>query len=151
MVPTFVVVGGVIEKDGKYLLVQEAGEDIYGKWNIPAGRLDLSEAITEGAKREIREESGLDVELTGICQIGSWKMADKIVASIIFSTKIIGGEIHSDPSEILDARWFTYEEILAMKPELRSPDFLIGAIDTLRNCKIAPMDLIAEATLPQSY
>lgn len=40
-----VIVGGVIEKDGKYLLVQEAKEKCYQKWNIPAGHLDFNESI----------------------------------------------------------------------------------------------------------
>ena len=37
-----VIVGGVIEKDGKYLLVQEAKETCYEKWNFPAGHLDFN-------------------------------------------------------------------------------------------------------------
>ena len=69
-----IIVGGVLEKDGKYLLVQEAQEKCYGKWNLPAGHLDPNETIIEAAKREIKEESGLDVELTGVCQIGNRKL-----------------------------------------------------------------------------
>lgn len=135
----------------KYLLIQEAKEDIHGKWNLPAGQLDPGETVSEAARREIYEECGFKVELTGVCQIGSWKLVNNIAIGIIFSTKIVGGEINFNPDEIMDAKWFTYDEILAMRSELRSADFLIGAIDNLRNRKIAPMDLIAEATLPQSY
>ena len=59
-----VIVGGVIQKDGKFLLVQEAQEKCRGKWNIPAGQLDPNETIFDGAKREIKEETGCNVELT---------------------------------------------------------------------------------------
>lgn len=47
-----VIVGVVIERDDKYLLVQEAKERCRGKWNLPAGHLDPNETILAGAKRE---------------------------------------------------------------------------------------------------
>ena len=141
---TFIAAGGIIEQEGKYLLIQEAREDIHGKWNLPAGRLDPGETVSEAAKREIYEECGFRVELTGVCQIGSWKLVDNIAIGIIFSTKIVGGEINFNPDEIMDAKWFTYDEILAMKSELRSADFLIGAINNLRSHKLAPIDVVME-------
>lgn len=141
---TSIAAGGVIEQEGKYLLIQEAKEDVHGKWNLPAGRLDPGETVSEAAKREIYEECGFRVELTGVCQIGSWKLVDNIAIGIIFSTKIVGGEINFNPDEILDAKWFTYDEILAMKSELRSADFLIGAINNLRSHRVAPIDIVME-------
>ena len=141
---TFIAAGGIIEQEGKYLLIQEAREDIHGKWNLPAGRLDPGETVSEAAKREIYEECGFRVELTGVCQIGSWKLVDNIAIGIIFSTKIVGGEINFNPNEILDAKWFTYDEILAMRSELRSADFLIGAINNLRGRIVAPIDIVME-------
>ena len=141
---TFIAAGGIIEQEGKYLLIQEAREDIRGKWNLPAGRLDPGETVSEAAKREIYEKCGFRVELTGVCQIGSWKLVDNIAIGIIFSTKIVGGEINFNPDEILDAKWFTYDEILAMKSELRSADFLIDAVNNLRNRKVAPIDIVME-------
>ena len=51
-----VIVGGVIEKDGKYLLVQEAKEKCYQKWNIPAGHLDFNESIKEENKSSKEEK-----------------------------------------------------------------------------------------------
>jgi 8-oxo-dGDP phosphatase len=139
---TVIVVGGVLECDGKYLLVQEAKEGCRGKWNLPAGRLDPGETILEAAKREIKEESGLSVELSGICQIGNRKRKDVSFVSIIFTTKVVGGDIAFNPNEILDVKWFSYEEILAMKEQLRSKVLIIGAIDSVRKKQIAPLDII---------
>lgn len=141
---TFIAAGGIIEQEGKYLLIQEAREDFHGKWNLPAGQLDPGETVSEAAKREIYEECGFSVELTGVCQIGSWKLVDNIAIGIIFSTKIVGGEINFNPDEIMDAKWFTYDEILAMRSELRSADFLIGAVNNLRSHKLAPIDIVME-------
>ena len=88
-----IVVGGLIEKDGKFLLVQENKEKYRGKWNIPAGRLNDNETILEGAKREILEECGCIVEPNGILQIANKVSMNKTFISIIFSTKLLVDEI----------------------------------------------------------
>ena len=137
-----IIVGGVLEKDGKSLLVQEAQEKCYGKWNLPAGHLDPNETIFEAAKREIKEESGLDVELTGVCQIGNKKLEDDLFVSVIFSTKVLGGDIKFDPDEILDVKWFSYEELMSMKAQLRSEKFIMGAIDNVRNKLVTPISIV---------
>lgn len=74
-----VIVGGIIEKEGKILLVQEKQEKCYGKWNIPAGHLDYNESLSEGAIREIKEETGCDVELTGIANVANRILEDDIL------------------------------------------------------------------------
>ena len=137
-----IIVGGVLEKDGKYLLVQEAQEKCYGKWNLPAGHLDPNETIIEAAKREIKEESGLDVELTGVCQIGNRKLEDDVFVSVIFSTKVLGGDIKFDPNEILDVKWFSYEELLSMKAQLRSENLILGAINNTRSKLVTPISIV---------
>ena len=137
-----IIVGGVLEKDGKYLLVQEAQEKCYGKWNLPAGQLDPNETIIEAAKREIKEESGLDVELTGVCQIGNRKLEDDVFVSVIFSTKVLGGDIKFDPNEILDVKWFSYEELLSMKAQLRSENLILGAINNARSELVTPISIV---------
>ena len=137
-----IIVGGVVKKDNKYLLVQEAQEKCRGKWNIPAGHLDPNETIFDGAKREIFEESGFNVDITGIASISNRVLPDDEFLGIIFSTEIIDGEISINPNEILDIKWFTYDEILNMKDQLRSDDLLIEAISNVENNKIADKDLI---------
>ncbi|CDA80336.1 nUDIX hydrolase [Clostridium sp. CAG:594] len=137
-----VVVGGVIEKDGKFLLVQEAQETCRGKWNIPAGHLDPNETIFDGAKREIKEETGCNVELTGILQIGNKVLKDNVVVSVIFQAKLLDNNITYDPNEILDVKWFTYEELVNMKEELRSYNGIISSITTLIENKAADINLV---------
>ena len=126
-----IIVGGVIEKNGKFLLVQEAKEKCRGKWNIPAGHLDSNENIFEGAKREVLEETGCKVELTGILQIGNRVSENDVLMSVIFSTNLLEENIIYDKSEILDVKWFSYEELLNMKDEIRSYDLIINSISAL--------------------
>ena len=137
-----IIVGGVLEKDGKYLLVQGAREKWYGKWDLPAGHLGSNETIFEATKREIKEESGLDVKLTGVCQIGNEKRKNEIFISIIFSTKVLSDNIKFNPSEILDVKWFSYEELLSIKEQLRIEKMILGAIDNMRNQLIAPISIV---------
>ena len=137
-----IIVGGVIEKDGKFLLVQEAKEKCRGKWNIPAGHLDPNETIFEGAKREVFEECGCKVEISGILQIGNKIASDNAWVSVIFSTKLLEDNIKFDTDEILDVKWFTYEEIMTMKDELRSYKWITEAITAYKNNKIVDIDTI---------
>ena len=137
-----VIVGGVIEKNGKFLLVQEAKEKCRGKWNIPAGHLMTNESIIDGAKREVQEETGCDAELTGVLQIGNIVLKDDIIITVIFSTKLLKENIKYDKNEILDVKWFTYEELLNMKDELRDYNLIINSISTLIENKVADIDLV---------
>lgn len=137
-----IIVGGVIKKDNKYLLVQEAKEKCRGKWNIPAGHLDPNETVFEGAKREVFEECGYNVELTGIACIGNRVMVDNEFLLIIFSTEIIDGEPKFNEQEILDLKWFSYEEIMQMHNELRSYDWITDAITAVEKNNLNKIDII---------
>lgn len=137
-----IVVGGILEKEGKYLLVQESKKKCYGKWNVPAGHLDFNENILEGAKREIFEECGCKVEITGLLKVYNKVSEDRIFLALTFSTNIIEGNVHVDKKEILDAKWFSYEEIVNMKDELRSYNFIVNAVKAHKEGKIIDLDII---------
>lgn len=136
-----IVVGGVVEKDGKYLLVQELNPNCYGKWNIPAGHLDPGESIFDGAKREIKEETNCDVELTGVCGIGNHIVPNDTFVAVVFTTRLLTDDVQPQPGEILAAEWFTYEEIIAMSDQLRRADWIITAIDFARR-GAAPLEMV---------
>lgn len=137
-----IIVGGVIEKKGKFLLVQEAQEKCRGKWNIPAGHLDKNENIFDAAKREILEETGCRVDLNGVLQIGNRVSENDIWISVIFSTKLLEENISFDKKEILDVKWFSYEEILTMKEELRSYEWILNSINALRENKVTNINIV---------
>jgi len=54
-------VGALVTDDGRLLLVRE--DDT---WLLPGGRLEAGETPAEGARREVREETGVDIEITGL-------------------------------------------------------------------------------------
>ncbi len=143
-IETSIIAGGVVVKNDKFLLIQEGKAKCYGKWSLPAGHLEASETLFEGAKREIKEETNCEVELTGICQIGTRKRPDDIFVSIVFTTQFLSGSPKPQPGEILALDWFTYEEVVNMRDELRAPEFIIKAIENYRNDLVAPINLVEE-------
>ncbi|MEK9151611.1 MAG: NUDIX hydrolase [Patescibacteria group bacterium] len=128
VVMTNVVAGVVIKQDGKYLLVQEKQPKAYGLWCFPAGRVDIGDTIEETAVKEAKEESGYDVELMRKIDIFQDKATE--ACKHAFEAKIIGGDLKFPNDEIMDARWFTYEEITDMRNQLRGI-WILGAIDIL--------------------
>ena len=56
-------VGAVVLQDGKVLLVKRGHQPRKGEWSLPGGRVELGESLVDATRREIREETGLDVEV----------------------------------------------------------------------------------------
>ena len=129
---TFMVAGVVLFQDGKYLLVQEKKPSCYGKWNLPAGKVDEGYSIGDTAIKEAKEETGFDVELGE--KIGTYQ--DKVDQPVkhIFRAKITGGELGFPEDELIDAKWFTLEEILKNKENLRE-SFIVEAIEEFERNK----------------
>jgi len=55
-------VGGVVIHRGRVLLILRGSEPLKGEWSIPGGLLELGEDLTSAVRRELKEETGLDVE-----------------------------------------------------------------------------------------
>ncbi|MEK7493989.1 MAG: NUDIX hydrolase [Patescibacteria group bacterium] len=117
-ITTKVSVHCIIEKDGRILLVQEAKEEILGKWSIPGGKVNEGEVFDAAVKREVKEETNLnvfDMEEMSIIQ-----EEPNHTVKHIFKVKAVG-EIKPQEGEILDIRWFSLDEIQRMKDNLRKP------------------------------
>jgi len=125
-----VVAGVVIKQNGKYLLLQEKQPKAYGLWNFPAGKVDLGETLEQAAIREAKEESGYDVEL--IKEIATFHGKSTDVVKHAFASKITGGDLKFPQDEILDAKWFTLDEIKQMLDNLRG-GWIIETITILEN------------------
>lgn len=139
---TNIVIGGLIEKDDKFLLVQEAKENCKGKWNIPAGRMEVNESVIDCLKREIKEETGCDIIPTGILEIGNKVLENDIFLSIIFGTKLIDEKIEYNLNEILVVKCFSYDEIIKMKNKLRSQELILKCIENYKTGKIVNLDVL---------
>lgn len=125
------VAGCVLQKNGKYLLVQEKLPKAYGKWNLPAGHVDPGESTVDAAVREVQEETGFIVEVD--TEVFSESIPEREREFHIFAAQIIGGALSVQPEEILDAQWFSIDEIYQLQKDgqLRS-DWMVKAIENSR-------------------
>lgn len=137
-----VIVGGIIEKEGKYLLVQEAKKKCYEKWNFPAGHLDFNESLKQGAIREIKEETGCDVKLDGVCYVANRILGDDLFVMIVFNAKLINENIEFDKEEILDVKWFDYDEIVNKMESMLRGNYVRTAVINQNNNLVAPIDIV---------
>jgi 8-oxo-dGTP diphosphatase len=62
-------VGALIHRGGKIVVVKRENEPAKGLWSIPGGLLELGERVYDGVKREVMEETGLDVEIDRLLDV----------------------------------------------------------------------------------
>jgi len=62
-------VGALIFDGSRILLAERAGEPLRGYWSLPGGVLETGETLQDGIRREVKEETGLDVEADGIAKV----------------------------------------------------------------------------------
>jgi 8-oxo-dGTP diphosphatase len=118
-----VSVAAVITDDqGRALLIQRRDN---GHWEPPGGVLELGETIEDGLRREVREETGLDIEpgpLTGV-----YKNMVRGVVALVFRCKTIGGCLCTT-DEVTAFRWADEHEIA----QLAANAYAVRILDGLR-------------------
>ena len=138
-----IIVGGIIEKDNKILMVKEAKKKCYGKWNVPAGHLEDGETIFEGAIREIFEETGCKVRLKKMLPIMSGEIENTKFMIITFTTELLEEKISFNKEEILDVNWISKEELKNMTSKnLRDEKLIKCILKMLLENKLYPLDVI---------
>lgn len=114
--------GAVILDGKKVLVLQQAA----GHWGFPKGHVEKGETEVETAKREIKEETGLDVEINEnykYCE--TYSPAEGIEKEVIyFIANKVGGEIKPQEEEVSQIEWMTYEKALDMLTYTNSKEIL---------------------------
>ena len=115
----------VAEDQGRILLQHRVDNDL---WALPGGTHDFGESIEETAIREVREETGLDVEIAGL--VGIYSDPRHVIAytdgevrqqfTLAFRTQLLGGQLARD-SESKELRWVARDEVdgLTIHPSMR--------------------------------
>lgn len=103
-----VVAGAVCTWEDKILLCRRAIEPRIGFWTIPAGYLELNETIAEGAAREVREESGASVEVTGL--LGMFEIPRISQIYVVYHARMQSPALDPGP-ESLEAALFDWAGI----------------------------------------
>ena len=129
-----VTVAAVIERDGRFLLIQER---IQGRLvlNQPAGHLDPGETLVSACRREAMEETAHHFEPTALVGIYRWRdpRKDFTFLRFAFRGKVGAAENRALDKEIVGVHWLTPDEVKQRSAEHRSPlvqkcvdDFLAG-------------------------
>jgi 8-oxo-dGTP pyrophosphatase MutT (NUDIX family) len=141
-----VTVAAVIERNGKFLLVEEETSDGI-RFNQPAGHLDPNESLEQAVRRETMEETAHDftpTELIGVYMARYLSSrTGKEVTYLRFAFAGEVGERHDTPLDegILRAVWMDYDELLATREHHRS-DLVMRSIDDYLAGKRAPLSLL---------
>jgi 8-oxo-dGTP pyrophosphatase MutT (NUDIX family) len=118
-------VGCITDDQGRILLEHRVDNDL---WALPGGTHDFGESIVEAVVREVREETGLDVEVTGL--VGIYTDPKHVIAytdgevrqqfTLSFACRVVGGTLEKD-SESQELRWVAREELdgLRIHPSMR--------------------------------
>ena len=123
-------VGAVIFNNEKVLLVKRGKEPGYGKWSIPGGAVELGKTLKESLLKEVREETGLEVEIGGMVEVLDWVSRDAYdrikyhYVLVDYWCKCLF--LKPNPSsDVLDARWVQ----LSDAPNYDSPLATLEIID----------------------
>lgn len=105
--------GGIVEQDGKILLLQRTQNPFKGFWNLPAGYAEADESPYQTVAREIAEEIGLVVEVDRLLDVYYFDddpRGNGIL--IVFLCRVTGGE-HRVSDETAAFRYFAPDELPA--------------------------------------
>ena len=117
------IAGILIDGQGRALLIQRPEN---GRWEPPGGVLELTETFRDGVRREVKEETGLDVEpeaLTGV-----YKNLTHGVVALAFRCRVLGGELTLN-AEASAFRWAAPAEV----PGLTTEVFAYRILDAYRD------------------
>lgn len=108
-------VGTFVEHDGTFLILRRAHEPEKGQWNLPGGFMEQGETAEQTAIREVKEETGLDVE--PVEYLGSFASTygnpDEHTVGFSFICKVVGGKFSLAP-ESSEAAWVTAADLPEM-------------------------------------
>ena len=103
-------VGAVVLDGGRVLLVQRANEPFQGWWSLPGGIVETGESLKDAIRREMLEETGLEVEPLQILEVfESIRPAYHFVV-IDYLCRITGGELCA-ASDAASAQWFPVRDL----------------------------------------
>ena len=124
----------VVRRAHRVLLVRRCDS---GMWELPGGRVDVGENATDAAVREVAEEAGVKVQVTGL--VGLFTDPGHVVRSrdgdvrqqfvLIFRARVVGGVPHPDLSETSEASWIAATDLAGFPMERPARLWISAALD----------------------
>ncbi len=110
----------LVVDDGARVLLALWNEADEPTWTLPGGGVEFDETVAEAAVREVREETGYDVELGPVLGIDSFTVAREgerpyRSVRVVFEARVVGGELANEVGGTTDeARWIPLDEVPAL-------------------------------------
>src|SRR4051794_27432416 len=101
------VAGVVVRDDGRILVIQRRDNQ---NWEPPGGVLELDETFEEGVRREVREETGVEVEVERLT--GAYKNMPRGIVALVFRCRPRGPAVVTTTDEADRVDWLTTDEII---------------------------------------
>jgi len=113
----FVGVGAVVICDGRVLLARRGKEPRKGSWSLPGGAQKLGETVPEAARREIHEETGLEIEVLGLIDVVDSIQREEsgtvryhyTLVDVLAQT--VNGDIATAGDDAAEVAWFSLDEL----------------------------------------
>ncbi|GGQ64565.1 NUDIX domain-containing protein [Kitasatospora griseola] len=102
------VTGIVRDDEGRVLLLKHRLWPEGRQWGLPSGYANKGESFEETVVREVREETGLTVKVGELAYL---KSGFKLRLEVAYEALLVGGRIEVESFEILEARWFSPDDL----------------------------------------
>jgi 8-oxo-dGTP diphosphatase len=135
-------VGGVVIHRNRVLLIRRGSEPLKGQWSLPGGMLELGEELEEAVRRELKEETGLDVEPLAVLTV-----FDRIMRSgadlrrvryhyviVDYACRRRRGRL-APASDVLDARWVRREDLPRYQLTEKATSVILQAFEFFEQLK----------------
>ena len=130
-------VGAIIIENENVLIVRRGQPPKMGAWSIPGGGVHLGEDLEEACIREVKEETGLDVEILSEGRVlnritrDEWERIQFHYVLIDFVCRPVGGALQA-ASDISEARWVPLNEVSSLSPMTSgTAEFILESVAAL--------------------
>lgn len=107
-------VAAIVIKDGKVLLGQRIGAHSSGTWNFPGGKLDFGEEIFDCARREVLEESGIEIKNLRLGPYTNDYFKDEdlhYITLFVIADHASGTPVIMEPEKCLGWQWIGWDDM----------------------------------------
>ena len=130
-------VGAIILENENVLIVRRGQPPKMGAWSIPGGGVHLGEDLEQACRREVKEETGLDVEILSEGRVlnrvtrDEWERVQFHYVLIDFVCRPIGGMLQAT-SDISEAKWVPLSDVSSLRPMTSgTAEFILESVATL--------------------
>jgi 8-oxo-dGTP diphosphatase len=120
-----VAVGAIVIHDDSLLMVRRGREPNKGLWSVPGGRVEAGEYLSDALRREVREETGIDIEVGDLLGILEWADDDHFVI-LDFLAQPLDDATPSASDDAVEARWVPLRDVAKLDCTPRFVETLRG-------------------------